>query len=230
MNITLDIETIPTEDEKVIKEITDSIQPPGNYTKAETIEKWIAETNPGLVDEKIRATALDGAYGSICCVGVKINEGDVWTYSAKIRHDEYSLLLWLFMVLEDAAKDHPREFSHKFIGHNIVNFDLRFIYQRAIILGVKPPSFIPFNAKPWETDKVYDTMTQWAGVGNRVSLSKLCRVLDLADKGSELGEEFDGSMVWDAFKAGQHDKIATYCAGDVEQTYEVYKRMTFDDL
>ena len=38
------------------------------------------------------------------------------------------------------------------------------------------------QAKPWELEKVYDTMIQWAGVGKTVSLDKLCRALGLPGK------------------------------------------------
>ena len=113
-----------------------------------------------------------------------------------------------------------------FIGHNIIGFDLRFLLQRSIVLGIVPPSFIPVDPKPW-SDYVYDTMTKWAGASNRVSLNKLCEVFDMPLKGAEFDEEFDGSMVWDAISNGEIEKVATYCAGDVYRTREIFKKMTF---
>src|SRR3546814_4351137 len=67
-----------------------------------------------------------------------------------------------------------------FIGHNITGFDLRFILQRAVILGVQPPLNIPFGARPWD-ESVFDTMTQWAGHGKdrkstRLKLQSLMRI------------------------------------------------------
>jgi len=109
-----------------------------------------------------------------------------------------------------------------FIGHNVINFDLRFLFQRSVMCNVKPPIFIPFNAKPWDAS-VYDTMTAWAGFGNRVSLDKLCKIFELEDDNNEI----DGSKVWDYYKEGRIAEIAEYCKQDVVQTRQAYKRMTF---
>ena len=70
-------------------------------------------------------------------------------------------------------------------------------------------------------------MIDWAGVGNRVSLAKLCKVFGLDAKGSEIGEEIDGSKVWDFVKDGRIEDVARYCEGDVERTRQVYKRLNF---
>src|SRR5574337_886391 len=109
------------------------------------------------------------------------------------------------------------------VGHNHAGFDLRFIWQRAVILGVKPPIWWPHNARPWDTDVVFDTMVQWAGTGNRISMDNLCAALGLPGK----SEGMDGSMVWDAVKDGRISEVADYCKGDVERTRAIYKRMTF---
>jgi len=113
-----------------------------------------------------------------------------------------------------------------FIGHNIVAFDLRFIFQRAVLNGVIPPSIIPFNARPWD-DSVFDTMTAWAGVGNRVSLDKLCGAFGIAKKGSEIGDDIDGSKVWDYVRTGRIADVVEYCKGDVERVRAIHRRMTF---
>ena len=84
---------------------------------------------------------------------------------------------------------------------------------------------MPFDAKPW-SDNVFDTMTKWAGQGGRVSLNKLCEVFDMPLKGAEFDEEFDGSMVWDAVQSGNIEKVATYCAGDVYRTREIYNKLS----
>ena len=63
---------------------------------------------------------------------------------------------------------------------------------------------------------------QWAGVGNRVSLDKLCKALGLPGKG-----EIDGSKVWDYVRDGRIAEVADYCADDVRKVWAVYRRMTF---
>ena len=122
--------------------------------------------------------------------------------------------------------------SHRrpvFVGHNLVGFDLRFLFQRSVMLGIRPPIWMPVNPKPWD-ESVFDTMTAWSGFGNRVSLDKLCRAFGIAAKGSEIGEEIDGSMVWNFVQAGRIADVAKYCAGDIERTREIHKRLTFQSF
>ena len=116
------------------------------------------------------------------------------------------------------------ELAAQIIGHNVSAFDLRFLVQRSMILGVKPHPVLARAAacKPWETDRVYDTMVQWAGVGNRISLDKLCKALGIPGKG-----DLDGSKVWDYVQAGRIAEVADYCADDVRKVWAVYQRMTF---
>lgn len=106
-----------------------------------------------------------------------------------------------------------------FIGHNVVNFDIRFIWQRAIVLGIKMPGWFPRDPKPWGHD-VFDTMTAFAGQRGTVGLDKLCIALGLEGKG-----DIDGSMVGDLWAAGEYDRIAEYCKADVERTRAVHRKM-----
>jgi hypothetical protein len=115
------------------------------------------------------------------------------------------------------------------VGHNVCDFDLRFIFQRAVIHGKRPPHHIPFGHRSGYRDsRVYDTMIEWCGTRDRVGLDKLCRVLGISGKGSEIGDEIDGSKVWEFVQAGRIADVATYCGGDVERVREVYRRMTFN--
>lgn len=248
MNITLDIETIPTQDERRIAEIRDDIvaqaeaeiaalKPPGNIKDQVKIEAWNATERPAKedairaeaetkADEKYRATSFDGALGRIAVIGYAIDSDEpVTLYADPFDHNAESSLLVAFFTAIERAHQSYRDMCPVFIGHNVVDFDLRFIYQRAVVLGVKPPAIIPFNAKPWD-DVVFDTMTRWAGIRGRVSLAKLCDALGLPAKGID-GEEIDGSMVWDMVKAGRIADVAKYCAGDIERTRAIHKRLTF---
>ena len=85
-----------------------------------------------------------------------------------------------------------------FVGHNITGFDLPFLKKRSIILGICPPSVIPFAAKPWDKS-VFDTMIQWDGDRDkRISLpDKLCKVLGIESPKGDM----DGSKVGEYFRA-----------------------------
>lgn len=237
MNIVFDIETIPAQSPRVMQMFKDQaerekqfIKPPGNYKDEIKIAEFVAQKAADLdaeLTEKWRKTSFDGGFGHVCCIGYAIDDAEPVTIT--IPGDDYEfnelrIISMFYDVLRDQynANEHMRPV---FIGHNIIGFDLRFLYQRSAVLGLQAPSFIPFDAKPW-SDNVFDTMTKWAGQGNRVSLNKLCEVFNMPLKGAEFDEEFDGSMVWDAVEAGDIDKVATYCAGDVYRTREIYQRLS----
>jgi len=227
--ITLDIETIGTSDESVIADIAAGITPPGNITKAETIAAWNLDKKPAAVEEAVAKTSFDGAVGQIVCVGMAINDEPA---IANCLTDERVLLAGVFMAIQTAATLHYKSGTAKdtpivFVGHNVSGFDLRFLWQRAVVLGLKPPACLlkAMKAKPWD-GVIADTMIMWSPERERrISLDRLCKALGVPTSKGDM----DGSKVWAAFKAGELDKIATYCAADVEATRACYRRMTFSE-
>lgn len=243
-NLFLDIETIPAQRPDILAEIIqdteaerdaamEAVRPPSNYKDAEKISEWwqtvgnsrkntiVAEFD-AKVDECYRKTALDGSFGQVCAIGFAFNDDEPAVLSGM---DESALLTNFTQSLKARA---PNIFDATVIGHNVAGFDLRFITQRSIVRGVRPHPLITraAAAKPWEQDKVFDTMVQWAGIGGRVSLVKLCKALDIKSSKGDL----DGSKVWDYVKAGRLDEVAEYCAGDVRDVRAVFWRMTFAPL
>ena len=236
MNIFLDIETIPAQDPDAIKMLRAEadeekllIKAPSNYKDEAKIKEYILAKQIEIdtaFDERYRKTSFDGAFGQIVCVSYAIDDNDPFViYASDWKDSEQFILTSLYENLQTAYNPNS-QVRPVFIGHNIVSFDLRFLLQRSIIVGVKPPIFIPFKAKPWD-DVVFDTMTAWAGVGNRVSMAKLCEVFKIDAKGSEVDGEIDGSKVWDYVQAGRIDDVATYCMHDVIRTRQIYKRLNF---
>ncbi len=236
LNVYLDIETIPAQNPKVLEEIKDeaerakaSIKPPSNYKDEAKIAEYVLTKQAEIDAEtevKWRKTSFDGASGQIVAISLAFDdEAPVNIYSENWASDEASLIKELYDLLR-SAHNPVSERKPLFIGHNIVAFDLRFLLHRSMILGVRPPLFIPFFARAWDTT-VYDTMVQWAGVGNRVSLDKLCRVFNVPTKGTEIGDEIDGSLVWDYVRDGRIRDVALYCGGDVERVRMIHRRMTF---
>lgn len=233
MNIYLDIETIPSQSPEVKKEIADGITAPAQYKKQESIDQWLAENRESEADAAWRKTSFDGAYGQIVCISVAIDDAEPVTFWAEDwANYEPRILAEFFKYIEDSTSralsfGASSKIKPVFIGHYVADFDLRFVFQRAVMLGIKPPSCIPFKAKPWDAD-VFDTMTEWAGTKGRVSLDKLCKVMGVDRKGTEIADEIDGSKVWDFVAAGRIADVAKYCAADVERTRAVYKRLTFN--
>ena len=217
MNIVFDLESIGATDPAIIERIGANIRPPGNYKKAESIEKWIAEEKPAAVEEALLKTAFDGTYGKIVCIGFAVDDKPPHTFCGD---DEKYIITSFYQAVQDARQT-PHCGPLVMVGHNLVGFDLKFLWKRSVILGIRPPMVIPFKAKPWDAT-VYDTLVEW-DKDNRTSLDNICAVLGIPSPKGEL----DGSKVWEYFKAGRYDEIATYCAGDVNATREVYRRMTF---
>lgn len=215
MYLYLDIETIPSQSPAVHAKIAEGITPPGNISKAETIAAWEAEKKPALIKEAIAKTALDGSVGSICCIGTAVDDRPA---IANASSDERTLILQFL----DWAEKRVEASSHRFptiVGHNVVNFDLRFLWQRAIILGIRMPGWFPRDPKPWSVE-CFDTMTAFAGARNMIGMDRLCEALGLEGKG-----DIDGSMVGDLWAKGERERIAEYCRGDVERTREIHHRM-----
>lgn len=222
MNLYLDIETIPTKSNRIRASIADGMKPPGNMKKAETIAEWEANAKQAAVEEEIAKTSFDGAFGNICCIGWAIDDQPV---KSSYGEDENQVLSdFIASVMTDLT--YLRHVRPTIVGHNVLSFDVRFIWQRAIILGIKMPQWFPRDPKPWDR-AVFDTMTAFAGYRGSISLAKLSEAMGLDGKG-----DMDGSKVAKLWAAGEHDKVATYCCGDVELTRQVHKRMqiAFDEM
>lgn len=220
----LDIETIPAQDPAVKERISETITPPGSMSVPATIAKWEREKRPAAIEEAWLRTSFDGAYGHVVCVSWAVGDGAVQSEQQDYRGDsegEMGMLAELFA--EWQAIINPN-LATQFIGHNVRDFDLRFLYHRAVVLGVDPGFYLPHDARPGD-DSVFDTMTRWAGYGNRISLDNLCRALGLPGK-----DGMDGSMVWPAIQEGRIDDVAEYCRQDVERVRRVHRRMTFAGL
>jgi hypothetical protein len=266
-NITLDIETIPTQDGELKQQFLDeqmagavarnseieaeiaAIKPPSNLKDPEKIVRWEAEERPKKVkklrdeqhtldhnarqkaDDAWRKTSFDGALGHLAVLGFAVNDAPpalLWTpdYLDDVTKAEVMMLTQFFRAIDKLCTAGSLQRLPTFIGHNVLDFDLRFLYQRAVILGIEPSRFVPFHAKPWD-ECIFDTQTRWTGGRSMVPLDKLCKVLGIATKGTEIGEEIGGEKVWDFIRDGRIEDVATYCGGDINRAREVWKRMTF---
>lgn len=243
MNLYLDIETIPTDWQAAIDYITASaaddltaalaeVKAPGNYKDPAKIAEYIAAKQDELksefvaaVADKVRRTSLDGAFGRVCVIGWALDDHAV--NFVKSADNEARVLHGFADCLRDNIAINE-VFDTCVIGHNVSSFDLRFLTQRFIVHGIRPPHVISraAQAKPWEQDKVFDTMVQWSGVGQRVSLDKLCVALEIPSPKGDI----TGATVAAAVAAGRIDDVAAYCVKDVEAVRAVHRRMTFADL
>lgn len=212
IDIYVDIESVPSQCPDYRAKVRAGIKPPANYSKPETIAKWMEENAEAATDEAIAKTSFDPACGHIVCIGWAIGDEPAHSVSAHDIAAERRVLELFFEAL-------PTMGLARFIGHYISGFDMRFIINRAIVLGVPIPSIIPRDIKPW-SQEIFDTMVAWAGPKGSISQANLAEALGIDGNKSD----FDGSMVAGAWARGEHERIAAYCRGDIETVRAIHRR------
>lgn len=207
----LDIETIPTTDEAVAERVYGDISAPANYKDPEKIAAYIE----GAKADKLRRTSLDGTWGEVIVVGFAVGSAapDAVVRDLDEPEDDYLSRVWAAI-----KKPLGQESMPFIIGHNVV-FDMRFLHQRSVVNRVKPSITLPVNMAPYQL-AYFDTMQEWAGYRNTISLGNLCFAL-----GVDHDDSFEGSMVAGAWEAGNVGAIVDHCLGDVSAVRQVYKRI-----
>ena len=200
MNLFLDIETIPAQIDQhaLLKEI--------HAKKIRDGRKIDAD-----FEQYLEATSFDGAFGQIICIGFAIDDNPVDVFYGEEKQ-----------VLKDfwsTAKQATR-----FVGFNVMDFDLRFIYQRSVVNGVQPSQNLSFAR--YRSDPIYDIMWEWRKWAREpsVSLDTLANALGIP---SSKDGGIEGKDVWKAYQDGRQAEIYEYCKRDVEVTRAIYKRMVY---
>lgn len=112
--------------------------------------------------------------------------------------------------------------SDEIVGHNIIGFDLPFIFQRCLVNCIAARPFV--NLGEYNVRGVFDTMRHW-WLGDRrarVSLDDIAWALGIE---SSKTAEVEGSKVFDLYQAGRLAEIREYNLNDVRLTRKVYERM-----
>jgi len=107
------------------------------------------------------------------------------------------------------------------VGHNIIGFDLPFIFQRCLVNNIAANPFV--NLGEYNVRGVFDTMRGWwLGGRQRVGLDDMAWALGFE---SSKTSEVEGSKVFDLYQAGKLAEIREYNLNDVRVTRKVYERM-----
>ena len=206
MNLFFDIETIPA-DEK-IKEVAlaQALSKQNRYQNSKKVTK--------SKETLYHNTAISGDFGQIFCIGYAIDNQNVEI----IKGQEADILKTWWQVADRADL---------FIGHNIMDFDLRFIFKRSIINKIKPTArHLNLSFARYRNVPIYDTMREWEKWSQSyISLDTLAKALGLE---SSKDGGINGSQVYDYYLKKKYEAIYEYCARDVELTRKIYKRMVFE--
>ena len=226
MNTFLDIETIPQQPEEEVKaEIERTISHPSAMSKPETIKQWhngegkYAGVKDALIEKEYRKTSFDGGKGQIVSIAYAIENGDVHACKSNdlSRDAERATIITALESIDTLTRGRPPYL----IGHYIGGFDIKFLFHRCVVLGISPPFDLPFSGRHGQ--HFYCTQQAWAGFGGRIGQNKLCALLGIEGKPSDI----DGSKVWDFAKAGKFNEIADYNIDDVVKNRMIYNRLNF---
>lgn len=186
----------------------------------ETVPTDPALQDNGLLETQIRLDeaeilkklSLSAATAKILCLCYAI-EPSVMPEVQVLRGEETEIIKSFWKLALDC---------NLFVGHNVLDFDLRFIYQRSVILQIRPSRDIPFAR--FRNAPIFDTMHEWSKWGREhVSLDSLSKALSIPSP----KESLDGSKVYPYYRAGKIDEIVEYCKRDVDSVRQVYRRLTF---
>lgn len=224
--IYIDIETIPTSREDIKARAIEKVAPPANYKKAETIAEWWKNEGESAKQDAIGQTALNGTWGEIICIGFAVNDGPVEVVGRGLTEAD-CINTWM-LKLQGQARATVRsgdmwEQSAIWIGHNVADFDLRFLWQRSKILGIRLPFALPlgkpaYNRGPY----VYDTMKEWAGWGGKIKQTDLELAFGVERKDPL---PTGGAEVFKAYLEGRIDDIKEHCRQDIENLRAIHNRM-----
>jgi DNA polymerase elongation subunit (family B) len=132
------------------------------------------------------------------------------------EQDEKKILLEFLAFMRHFDPDRD-----EIVGHNIISFDLPFIFQRCLVQCIAARPFV--NLSEYNVRGVFDTMRHWwLGDKRRVSLDDIAWALGFQ---SSKTAEVEGSKVFDLYQAGKLDVIREYNLNDVRVTRKVYERM-----
>ena len=98
------------------------------------------------------------------------------------------------------------------IGHNVMDFDLPFLYKRSRINRVHPS--ILFSFARYRSAPIYDTMREWAHWNPNAAYISLVELAEILKVGLGKTEGMDESRIYDEFLEGNHERIAEYCLQD----------------
>lgn len=223
IEIFIDIETVPTTRAEVIAQCIADVGPPANYKKAETIEQWWETEGEAKKARAVEATALDGTWGELLMVGIAVDDAPVEVLRRTTT--EADLLRQFALTLNDRCMKADRGSPMwpaiaKWIGHHIMDFDLRFLWQRSRLCGVPFPFSLPLRQ---HSPSVFDTMKEWAGPRGYIKQTDLELAFNI-ERDDPLPN--GGADVFAAFKEGRIDDIAEHVRLDVEDVRKIYRRMT----
>jgi 3'-5' exonuclease len=203
--IIFDIETGPLTPEQLEHRMPE-FTAPANWKDEEKINRNIKEQQEKWTDK----AALDAQTGEVLAIGLMF-QGKATILDQKNNGGEKEVIKAFWDVVTKST-------NRRFIGFNILNFDLPFLFRRSLVYGLTPSCIVRGN-RYWD-HRFVDLLDVYT-CGNReqrISLDKLCTMLGLEGKTGS-GADFHK---W--FKQ-EPAKARAYLCNDLEITAKVAERL-----
>lgn len=192
-----------------------SNQQVGGSQASEDRRTVVLDIETVALDPSDEKGALDAMTGRVVCVGMLIEDGREAKEIMFAGEDEARIITGFW----DALKP-----GDAVVGHNVLDFDIRFLQQRSWILGIQPSRAL--DTRRYYTADVIDTLqlwTNWSGNKKGVTLDALGSALGCGRKTGE------GARVAEWWAVRDVDSIKKYCCEDVQLTYRVFCRLMYQE-
>lgn len=123
------------------REFADALDPPANYKKAESIEKWIAER----AAERVAKASVSPIDGRITAFAVAPLWSDAKPVAIANRVSESTLIRDLIVEIRRLVRDGEPILA----GYNVRTFDLPFLAARAAVHQITLPAWWPDLTRSW---------------------------------------------------------------------------------
>lgn len=202
-NLFIDIETVPCGEMPCL----DDIKAPANYKDEAKILEW-KKANQIEVYKK---QALDSMKGQIICIGYAFDNDEP---EFICRSGEMQLIRDFDDVFHAC---YQFDAIPTFVGWNIINFDIPWIWRKAIEYQYPNLRRVLPHGNP---KMCIDLMKVWAAdYKDYVSLADCAKFLGIDHEGG------NGSEIYDLWQAADLDAIADHCKRDIITTREIYRRI-----
>jgi uncharacterized protein YprB with RNaseH-like and TPR domain len=191
--------------------------------KVKEYEESISTEEPQYWADIQRGAALSALTGQVLAIGYRTIEkkiihgiGEPWTDGSIMTERDVLEKFWHFYKQLRAA-------SRQMVGFNIKDFDIPYIVQRSIILGIVIPSSLFAQGKYLDSLFV-DLRTTWLGgqYNGKGSLDAICKACGIGAK----TEGVDGGMFADLWNGSPEDrtKAKEYLLNDLDMTWGLADR------
>jgi len=219
VDLFLDLETTPDLRPGALQRCIDAVEAPGQYKKAESIAEWKADNAVAIGTNNWQRTALDPMCGGIYVIGYAVEDQAPQTLW---RHPEEPEAPFIEAALSTLAAIRDRQNQQRptrFVGWNIINFDIPFLAKRCAILGIAPALRLPVGIR-YNNERVLDLMTAWSGFKDYAKQRDVAAAM-----GIELQDETDGKDLWAVVLRDGVAAAAKKCGSDIAALQQIYGRM-----